>query len=101
MFPSECEGLSVLHGSAPTHQLTHSRLRCYAVANDATCTRASLKHAPPPMSVSASETSAVAVAPLRVLRRHNPLGRLTVPRARIGVTVSVQCTSPRSLKTRT
>ena len=53
--------------------------RDHAVASDATCTRASLKHAPPPMSVSVSGTSAVPVKPFRVLRRHNPFGRLIVP----------------------
>src|SRR5262249_4194336 len=73
----------------------------YALANDATWTRASLKQAPPAISVSESGTSAVAVTPLRVLRRHSPFGRLTVPRRTIGNTCSVQWTSPRSLKIRT
>jgi hypothetical protein len=64
-------------------------------------TRASLKHAPPPRSVSVSGTSAVPVVLLRVLRRHSPLGRLTVPRRIDGTTESGQCTSPRSLNIRT
>src|SRR5881392_3351801 len=61
-----------------------------AVANDATWTRASLKHAPPPRSVSVSGTRAVPVVLFRTLRRHRPLGRLTVPRRIIGATCSGQ-----------
>ena len=38
------------------------------------------------MSVSVSGTSAVPVTPLRVLRRHSPLGRLTVPGRTIAAT---------------
>ena len=57
------------------------------IASEATCTRASLKQAPPPRSVSVSGASAVAVAPLRVLRRHSPFGRLTVPGANRGTHV--------------
>ena len=50
-----------------------------AVTTRVTSTRASLKQAPPPMSVGASGTSALAVEPFSVLRRHRPLGRPTVP----------------------
>ena len=60
-----------------------------------------MKHAPPAMSVSESGTSALAVAPLKVLRAQRPLGSETVPGRTSGVTFASQCTSPRSLKTRT
>ena len=44
-----------------------------------TSTRASLKQAPPPRSVSVSGHSALAVAPLSVWRLHNPLGNIATP----------------------
>ena len=53
------------------------------------------------MSVSVSGTSALAVAPLNVLRAQRPFGSDTVPGRTSGVTVASQCTSPRSLKMRT
>src|SRR5207247_4858264 len=92
------------HVAPPRHDAVHVGAdlgRPYVVAKDATCTRASLKHAPSPMSVSVAGTSDVPVKPLRVLRRHKPFGRLTVPGRIVGRTVSVECTSPRSLNTRT
>ena len=73
----------------------------YATGSEATCTRASLKQAPAPRSVSVSGASAVAVTPLRVLRLHNPFGRLTVPGRIVGSTCSGQCTSPSWLNIRT
>src|SRR5581483_10761515 len=86
--------------SAVLLQLLRSRWRAalsgpprYAVANDATCTRASLKHAPSPMSVSVSGTSAVPLVLLRVLRRQIPFGRLTTPGRTTTETVSGQWTS--------
>ena len=65
-----------------------------------TSTRASLKQAPPPRSVSASGTSAFAVEPFSVLFRHSPLGRLTTPGRTPAFTVTGQWTSPPALKTR-
>ncbi len=53
------------------------------------------------MSVRASGTSALAVAPFRVLRAHSPFGSETVPGRISAVTLTWHCTSPRSLKTRT
>ena len=53
------------------------------------------------MSVSVSGTSAVPVWLLRIDRRHSPFARLTVPGRIVGSTLSVQCTSPSALKTRT
>ena len=61
----------------------------YAFGSEATCTLASLKHAPSPRSVSVSGTSAVPVALFRVLRRQMPFGRLTVPGRIDGATVSL------------
>ena len=44
--------------------------------------------------MSVAGASAVAVNPLRVLRRHKPFGRLTVPGLMALVTLSSQWTSP-------
>src|SRR4051794_40391186 len=52
--------------SDSAEQVQRQRQR-QAVANDATCTRASLKHAPPPRSVSVSGTRAVPVVLFRTL----------------------------------
>jgi outer membrane protein assembly complex protein YaeT len=84
-----------------TGVLTPELPNLHAVGSEATCTLASLKQAPPPRSVSVSGTSAVPVVLLRVLRRHRPFGRLTIPGGTLGETPTGQCTSPRSLKTRT
>ena len=53
------------------------------------------------MSLSESGASAFGVEPLYVLFRHNPFDMLTVPGLTSGVSAAGQCTSPRSLKTRT
>ena len=52
-------------------------------------TRASLKQAPPPRSVSVSGTSAVPVQPLPCAARQRPFGSATVPGRTVGDTVAL------------
>src|SRR5882724_9156506 len=66
-----------------------------------TCTRASLKHAPPPTSLICCEHNAVEVWPLREEFRQAPFGRPQTPSRMRSLIRARQRTSPRSLKMRT
>src|SRR5436190_17400998 len=92
----------------PYHHVKHMREpkttregRALPIHARSTCTRASLKHAPPPTSLTCCGQSAVDVWPFREELRQAPLGRPQTPSRMRSLIRARQRTSPRSLKTRT